>query len=461
MFSNLFKAKTFPNKTFLIGVISVVPIFSDSEAYANDALTFHGNRLKEMSLDVSKDTGIDKIFILYDLDNVSVSYQSSSGNVRWMRYSNLGGAFSEELSDLSVDGNIYTLSSPVGDSGYIIYDNDRAYTFWLVDYSNYKLEIGNINIPSSQECDTAELDIECSASPIHFYTISGRQETLDRDITVEYNTLLWNDESQEYIQESLVKSFASISDRILVTPPPYCNTYFTISGDRFLRYWDMPQSKESALYVTTATDCHTEAIQNDDNSDDSSNRIDTDVDGLGGSAPCEISFNAFVTDAVIHNEWQMANDEEFEDITYRINEQNFTYSFTEEGVTYVRYIGSNSDGSCESYGDVYTVSIGASELLIPNAFSPNGDGVNDIWKVSYRSLIDFECWIFDKQGHQLYHFNNPSGGWDGKHNGKIVKSGVYYYVIQATGSDGKKYKRSGDINIIKFRGNSSSVATDN
>lgn len=455
---DFFKSKKISDK-FMIGIISMVPIFSSHDLYAADRITINGNRLPEMSLDASKDTGLDKIFVLYNLNGVSINFNANSDNVRWMQYGNLGGGFAEEISNLSVSGHTYTMESPQGNMGYIIYDGDSSYSFWLVDYSVYKFSIDGINIPSSQECDTAELDVICNAAPIHYYTINGHQQILDREINVEYNSLVWDDETVNYKQENLTKSLASISDKITLSPPPYCNTYFTISGDRFLRYWDMEDSFESGLYATNAVDCHTEAIQGDTDSYDASNRIDTDVDGLGGSAPCEISFNAYVTDAVIHNEWQMANDEDFEDITYRINDQNLTYTFTNEGTTYVRYVGSNSDGSCESYGDVYTVSIGTSELLIPNAFSPNDDGVNDIWKVSYRSLVDFECWIFDRQGHQLYHYKDPSGGWDGKHNGKRVKSGVYYYVIQATGSDGKKYKKSGDINIIKYKGSSSSSSS--
>ena len=112
---------------------------------------------------------------------------------------------------------------------------------------------------------------------------------------------------------------------------------------------------------------------------------------LGGSAPAVIVFTAYVTEAVIHDEWQMSADPEFQTIDYRWNEREVEYSFEDEGTYYVRYIGSNADGSCEVYGDTYTVSIGASELRIPNAFTPNGDGVNDVWKVAYRSLLDFKC----------------------------------------------------------------------
>ncbi|MBD5357173.1 MAG: gliding motility-associated C-terminal domain-containing protein [Bacteroides sp.] len=443
-----------------IGIISMVPIFSVNILNAEE-ISFSGNDLPQISIIPEKSTGIDNIFILYDTKEISISFTSLSNNVRWMKFSNLGGGFAEEINNISVSGNVYTLISPETDMGYIIYDNDKSYTFWLINYSNYIFNIDSINLPTEQDCDVTFLEIEGKAIPIYYYTINGKQEILDREINILYNTLKWDADRLQFINEDIVKTIPYINEQISITPSPLCNTYFVISGDRFLKFWNMAKEVESDIFITNAVDCRTSAIQADNSSEDSSNIIDSGIDGLGGSAPCEILFNAYTSDAVIHNEWQIADDEEFDNITYRITEQDFTYIFTDEGVKYVRFVGSNSDGSCESYGDTYTISIGASQLLIPNAFSPNDDGVNDIWKVSYRSLVDFECWIFDRQGHQLFHFNNPSDGWDGKHNGTNVKAGVYFYVIKATGSDGKKYNKRGDINIITYKGGTASSTIDN
>lgn len=427
--------------------------FAIGSAYAKSAqLQINNSKLKPIEITPEKNTGLDAIFVLNGVVNVSAVWTAqSTGNVTWYKFSNLGGAFAEEIQNVSIEGNKYTLDSLQGDMGYIIKDGDSYYYFWIVDYSQQSFEINSVTAAETQDCDATILDISGYAPAIHFYTINGRQDTLDREIKVEYNTLVWDEENMRYNQEDIIKNISSFNNTISITPPIYCNTRVLISGDRFLEEWGIPKSKESAEISATAVSVVTEAIQKE-NTTDNSNRIDIDVDGLGGSAPCDIEFNAYVTDAVIHYEWQMATDEEFENITYRINEQDMEYTFTEEGTTYIRFIGSNHDGSCEAYGDVYTVSIGASELLIPNAFSPGDDGVNDEWKVSYRSLLDFKCWIFDRHGKEIYSFDNPEKGWDGKKNGKYVKPGVYYYVIQATGSDGKKYKKSGDINIIKYNG---------
>ncbi len=83
--------------------------------------------------------------------------------------------------------------------------------------------------------------------------------------------------------------------------------------------------------------------------------------------------------------------------------------------------------------------------------------MNDIWKVGYRSLLDFKCWIFDRYGNEIYYFTDPNSGWDGTYRGKKVDPGVYYYVIEATGADDKKYKKGGDINIIRYTRSSSST----
>ena len=76
--------------------------------------------------------------------------------------------------------------------------------------------------------------------------------------------------------------------------------------------------------------------------------------------------------------------------------------------------------------------------------------------MSYRSLVSYSCHIFNRLGKQLFSSTDPAQGWDGKIGGKYVPAGVYYYVIEALGADGVRYKRSGDINIINSRTDSTS-----
>lgn len=437
---------------FLIAGGFYLPVFSQS-------LSFSGNSLKVLEETPEKSTGLEKIYVLYSVQGVSASYTSSSGNrINWLQYGNLGGGHAEEVASTQ-DGNTCTLSSLEGDKGYIVEDGDRRYCFWVTDYLPHRLKLQSAAPAEEQECGVTIINVTGSGEPIRYYTINGMQKTLDQEITVEYTTQEWKESSDQgnFYDVPAEKTFESPQTEYRLSPPNYCASTFKISGDKFLKAWNWEESVETSTVPPVSVDARTFAIQqnseSEDNSGAGSNQIGSgDSEGLGGSAPCDISFQAYVTDGVIHNEWQLTRDPEFENIDFRFTTQDLDYTFLDEGAHYVRYIGSNSDGSCEYISEIYEVSIGESQLKIPNAFSPNGDGVNDEWKVAYRSLQTFQCSIFDRQGHQVCHLTSPDQGWDGKVHGKTVESGVFFYVIEATGTDGKKYKKSGDINIVKFVG---------
>lgn len=427
---------------------------------AAQSLDFSGNSLRVLEDTPDKSTGLEKIYILYSTQGVSVSYTSAEGKkVSWMQYGNLGGGHAEEVAS-SQQGNVSTLSSLVGDKGYIVDDGDRRYCFWVVDYSAHRLRLTSAQLASEQECGVTILSVQGEGDPIRYYTVNGMQKTLDQGISIAYTTQEWNESSSfpNFADVSSEVSFESLQPEYRLSPPNYCATKFHVSGDRFLKAWNWEESVETPTAQPYSVDARTFATQHsssDSSSGDSSgsNQIGSgDNEGLGGSAPCDISFEAYATDGVIHHEWQLTRDPSFDEIDYRFTTQDLDYTFVEEGNHYLRYIGSNADGSCEYVGDVYEVAIGESQLKVPNAFSPNGDGVNDEWKVAYRSLLDFQCSIFDRQGHQVCRLTSPEQGWDGKVGGKTVESGVFFYVIEATGTDGKKYKKSGDINIVKYVG---------
>ncbi len=443
----------------VLGVLSGCSMTSVS--YSASPLSFEGNTYKVIDIDAEKSTGLNKIYVLNDVKGVSVVYSASGNNasVKWYRYSNLGGGYAEEITDIERDGSKYRLVNLEGDMGYIIEDDNTSYYFWVVDYSRHVFHISNVTSAAQQDCDSETLDVTGSGEAIHYYTINGQPRVLSREIEVKYYNLEWDTSSSSYIQYENTVKLESMGGQIIVRPAALCDTDFSVTGDRFLKVWNMSETAETTNIRPHAVEIHTEAEQADDataDTDIGSNVIKTDSNGMGGSAPAEISFYAYTTDGVMHEEWQMSSDSEFLEISHRFAGKDLNYTFTEEGDYYLRFIGSNSDGTCDAISETYVVTIGDSELLCPNAFSPNDDGVNDIWKISYRSLLDFKCWIFDRTGKQLYHYTDPSGGWDGTYRGKKVKPGVYYYVIQATGADGKKYKKSGDINIIRYRGGSGS-----
>ena len=432
-------------RTIILSIISLMICGT-----LNAAISFSGATHKVITEKPDVTTGLNNIYVLNSLNGTQMVYTATtSAPVTWYKYSNLGGGYAEEIAGVKQSGKTYTLNlTGSGDMGYIIEEGSNRYYCWVVDYSLHQLYLSSLGFASQQDCDMTELIFTGKADRIIYYTINGQAKELNRDIRLSYYTLEYNESTENYDQVVSEKSFSYLNGAMR-TIAPLCDTEFTLSGDKYLKEWGIQQSITSELFNTNAVEAKTSATQTARENDNEQK----DETPLGGSAPCEIEFKAVCTDAAIFQEWQMSTDSEFENITMRINEPITTYTFREYGTTYVRFVASNAAGSCNYYSDTYEVSVGESRLECPNAFSPDAsEGVNDEWKVSYKSIISFECHIFNRWGVKVAELTDPSQGWDGKHNGKFVPSGVYYYVIKAEGSDGKKYNLNGDINIIKYKG---------
>lgn len=451
---------------FRYAILSLFLLLCTEAFTATYTVKFNGSSRQVIEEKPAASTGLDAVYTVYDIREISAieikGVPLSADNIKVLIFSNLGGGYAVD-APFRISETGLVIASPQGDMGYIVESGGNKYCFWIVNYADKQFDITSAKAYEEQDCEMTRISVEGTGEPIRYYSINGRQCQLSRDIEVNFMTLEWDGNEKGYSSVAKSVVFEYLQNPLVIRPPFYCDTHVTIVGDRFQKVWGMDKTVESPLIKANGLEVHTEAVQtNLTDGDSSQNMIKGDDTMLGGSAPADFIFYAYPTDAIIHNEWQIADDAGFEYIRYRFNEQDLTYSFDEEGRYYVRYVGSNADGSCETISDTYEIGIGASDLRIPNAFSPDGDGINDEWKVGYRSLVEFKCWIFDRNGNQLYYFDRPEAGWDGKHRGRTVSPGVYYYVIEARGADGKKYKKGGDINILKYRkiGNTAGSPTE-
>jgi len=104
-----------------------------------------------------------------------------------------------------------------------------------------------------------------------------------------------------------------------------------------------------------------------------------------------------------------------------------------------------SDKGCTDSDDVFVKLL--KDLLIPNAFSPNGDGIHDRWVIDYlESYPGCVVQIYNRYGQLVQRFVNYTTPWDGKINGKDAPVGTYYYIIDP--KNGRKPK-TGFVDIIR------------
>jgi gliding motility-associated-like protein len=194
----------------------------------------------------------------------------------------------------------------------------------------------------------------------------------------------------------------------------------------------------------------------DDNGDEQSST------SISGNAPLTVHFAANPSEDSGwsgYYEWRFYKDSrENEPYMVRYDEET-EVTFSEAGthlvVCYATFVQGNDT---VAYTDEYwnesgpiTVTISESRLEMPNGFSPNGDGINDVYKAKkgWQSIVEFHAYIFNRWGQKLYEWTDPDGGWDGTFHGKDVKDGVYFCLVKARGADGRKYNIKTDVNLLR------------
>jgi gliding motility-associated-like protein len=109
-----------------------------------------------------------------------------------------------------------------------------------------------------------------------------------------------------------------------------------------------------------------------------------------------------------------------------------------------------TNGLCYDTAYVTIEVVDKSSLIVPNVFTPNGDGKNDQFDVIGVNLKSIEVAIYDRWGLELYSWNTLDGFWSGETSkGKKAADGTYYYVITAEGIDGEIYSKKGSFSLIR------------
>ncbi len=100
--------------------------------------------------------------------------------------------------------------------------------------------------------------------------------------------------------------------------------------------------------------------------------------------------------------------------------------------------------------DTVTVDVFAAyDLWLPDAFSPNGDGVNDIFYVRGAGIKTLEFVVFDRFGEKVFESNNVNDGWDGMFRGMPMNTGIYAWYVKADFYNGTTASKKGDVSLVR------------
>ena len=108
----------------------------------------------------------------------------------------------------------------------------------------------------------------------------------------------------------------------------------------------------------------------------------------------------------------------------------------------------NSIGCTDS---VYTNIVGPIIFYVPNAFSPNNDGINDVFRAYGSGISEFEITIFNRWGDIVFNSTNIEDFWDGSDTGGsyYVHNEVYSYILKIKGNNTDGIEQNGSISVLR------------
>jgi large repetitive protein len=133
-------------------------------------------------------------------------------------------------------------------------------------------------------------------------------------------------------------------------------------------------------------------------------------------------------------------------------DQNPSFAYPSPGCYQVTLTVTSADGCTDIATDSVCIGLEAT-LFVPNAFTPNGDGDNEIFLPLGIGIepIDYHLYIFDRWGNLIFESDNPLVGWDGRANGgtNIAQEDVYVWRLKCVDVTGQKHNKLGTVTLIK------------
>ena len=133
-------------------------------------------------------------------------------------------------------------------------------------------------------------------------------------------------------------------------------------------------------------------------------------------------------------------------------EQNPMYTYQDTGVYTIMQIVTHPSGCTDTLNKIIDVSP-VLTLHMPNAFTPNNDGLNDDFrgKGFLPGIREYTLNVWNRWGEKIFENNDPSRGWNGEYNnnGKQAMSGVYVYTVQYVGPRGNAFELKGNVTLIR------------
>lgn len=128
--------------------------------------------------------------------------------------------------------------------------------------------------------------------------------------------------------------------------------------------------------------------------------------------------------------------------------QSIAHEFTDPG-SYNVTLNVVNEGNCPSSYAMSICILESTEIFLPDIFSPNNDGANDVLYLRGNGVKEMIFQIYDRWGNKIFESSDVKNGWDGTYKGKDAEPGVYAYYLNVTMFTDKKIIKKGDITLVR------------
>ena len=389
---------------------------------------------------------LDALILLNGIDdNTTISYTGNE-QIEWHYTIDNEQYNSNQASIIPESDMLYTL--------YV--DGTAKYYIYTIDYTQYTSQLNTLDILEDEnKCQQITLNVGSIVPEIKYLDKTNTSKTLTREFKLNYENAAWQDSAWIDITADTIISQFSILNSQFSIPAPYKSTTFKLYGDTYENELGIYSDTLMTDYTAISVKCYPRGtVVEREYQNEKDRSSDSEIEGSG---PLVVEFESRANPLdIVYYEWFVCNVETPNNYQ-RYNDENLRYTFEKTGEYKVKIVATSN--TCE-YTDSLNVRVLESYIEAPTVFTPNGDGINDEWRVAYKSIERYQCIIQNRWGRTVFKSTDPGKGWDGMIGNRPAAEGTYYYVIVAYGTDkfpdnhkkaGKqtKYKLAGDINLLR------------
>ncbi|MDR0799097.1 MAG: gliding motility-associated C-terminal domain-containing protein, partial [Dysgonamonadaceae bacterium] len=369
-----------------------------------------------------------EIYLLNGLTGAEISFTSADNQPhQWYSYETI---YTDRTPVTCIQsGNRSSITDIVDGRGYYVEipGESSPRCVWIMDYSRYLPTFYRLNYEEGDDqCEFLKLVADVDAAPLRYYTPFGVRSELQRTYHLSYNDLTWNEEDFSFSENPVNREVQGVVAEIPV-PAPLRNTDFTLTGDLFAEHFGLAKKLITQEYQAIAVRAYSTAEfqKKSGESEQLANGGD-----LTFTSPTQVLFTAYANEPVAAMYlWQISHWDENtgkESVLVHYPSKELSYLFGDQSGRFTaRLEVIDSRSLCVDTLQVYTITVGETDIKVPNFFSPGSSlGVNDEFRVSYKSLVKYKCSIVNQWGNVLFESTDPDEGWDGRIAGNYVPSGV-------------------------------------